>query len=174
MQRPVWGYLSTERRIPTGCRLALANDTRLAVAVETHHLCVFTTAMRTPIILLYLFMKEMNKVIRLASIWVPLATEVVTSTVRSKIRYAGINYEWRITKQRSAVANYETALANSPLSTLHSPLSTFNLKCVKVMITEIKIWGRFCLSEATANLERTYSEATPKLQNRRKRRFGNK
>jgi hypothetical protein len=29
MQRPVWGYLSTERCIPTGCRPASANDTRI-------------------------------------------------------------------------------------------------------------------------------------------------
>jgi hypothetical protein len=29
MQRPVWGYLSTERRIPLGCRPASANDTRI-------------------------------------------------------------------------------------------------------------------------------------------------
>jgi hypothetical protein len=29
MQRPVWGYLSTERRIPAGCRPASANDAHI-------------------------------------------------------------------------------------------------------------------------------------------------
>ncbi|MDR2470256.1 MAG: hypothetical protein LBD27_07255 [Tannerella sp.] len=36
MQGRVWGCVSTERRIPTGCRLALANDTRIVNPVETH------------------------------------------------------------------------------------------------------------------------------------------
>jgi hypothetical protein len=36
MQGRVEGYLSTERRIPPGCRPASANNTRIVNPVETH------------------------------------------------------------------------------------------------------------------------------------------
>jgi hypothetical protein len=47
------------------------------------------------------------------------------------------------------------------------------LKYAKAKDTKIKIWGQFWLSEATAKLQRTLSEPTPKLQNQRKRHFEN-
>jgi hypothetical protein len=52
-------------------------------------------------------MNGANKGIRLESVCAPLATEVVSSDIRLEIRYDVVNYELRITKQRSAVANYE-------------------------------------------------------------------
>ena len=106
-------------------------------------------------------MKAGNKGLRSAYICTLVATEVVLLWIRSKIRYDGA----RLNDARRADAVETQHLA--------SLLRVEYLKYIKEGITKIKVWGRFCLSEAPPNLHRTSSEATANLENRRKRHFRN-